>query len=111
MTGIRECASTMRTRNAGAFIVSADIVFKTPELYAAWRDSGIITAAAVAERMQVDADSVQIIDYPAASALKITVPRRTVAGGPGDTDLDSAAQFVPLLDFDLDLGDLGADAL
>jgi hypothetical protein len=103
MTAIRECTTTFRTRNAGAFIVSADIVFRSEALYVAWRDSGIITAELVGERMRVDPATVQIIDYPAAFALKITVPRRTVAGGPDDTDLDSAAQFVPLLDLDLDV--------
>jgi hypothetical protein len=101
MGTIRDYTTTFRTRNAGAFLVSLDIVFATPELYQQWRDSGVINAESVATRMKVDPDVVRIIDYPAASAIKITMPRRTVAGDPADTDLDSAAQFVPLLDLEL----------
>lgn len=101
MGTIREYTTTFRTRNAGAFLVSVDIVFSTPELYVQWRDSGIINKESVAERMKVSPDVVRIIDYPAASAIKITIPRRTIAGDPDDTDLDSAGQFVPLLDLEL----------
>jgi hypothetical protein len=101
MGTIREYTTTFRTRNAGAFLVSVDIVFTTPELYVQWRDSGVINKESVAERMKVSPDVVRVIDYPAASAIKITIPRRTVAGDPDDTDLDSAGQFVPLLDLEL----------
>jgi Domain of unknown function (DUF4387) len=104
MGTIRDYATTFRTRNAGAFLVSVDIVFATPELHRQWRDSGVINPESVASRMKVDPDVVRIIDYPAASAIKITIPRRTVAGDPQDTDLDSAAQFVPLLDLELPTG-------
>jgi hypothetical protein len=97
MSDIRSECSTFRTRNAGAFLVSADMVFKTEEAYLRWRDSGAVNAAAVAALLHVDPATVQVIDYPAANAIKVTMPRRTVAGGPDDTDLDSAAQFVPLL--------------
>ncbi len=104
MGTIRDCTTTFRTRNAGAFLVSVNIVFTTPELHRQWRDSGVINPESVASRMKVDPDVVRIIDYPAASAIKITIPRRTVAGDPQDTDLDSAAQFVPLLDLELPAG-------
>ncbi|WP_433077347.1 DUF4387 family protein [Dactylosporangium sp. CA-052675] len=97
MSDIRSDCSTFRTRNAGAFLVSADMVFRTEEAYRSWRDSGAVTAEAVAALLRVDPATVQVIDYPAANAIKVTMPRRTVAGGPDDTDLDSAAQFVPLL--------------
>lgn len=97
MTDIRSSCSTFRTRNAGAFLVSVDMVFTTEEEYLSWRDSGAITAEAVAALLHVDPSTVDVIDYPAANAIKVTLPRRTVAGGPDDTDLDSAAQFVPLL--------------
>jgi hypothetical protein len=110
MGTIRECTSTFRTRNAGAFLVSLDMVFATPELHQQWRDSGVITPESVATRMKVDPAVVRIIDYPAASAIKITIPRRTVAGDPDDTDLDSAAQFVPLLDLELPGADQQAGA-
>jgi hypothetical protein len=44
MTDIRSSCSTFRTRNAGAFLVSVDMVFTTEEEYLSWRDSGAITA-------------------------------------------------------------------
>lgn len=101
MTDIRSSCSTFRTRNAGAFLVSVDMVFNDEAEYRRWRDSGVITAEAVARLLRVDPATVEVIDYPAANAIKVTLPRRTVAGGPADTDLDSAATFVPLLELRL----------
>jgi hypothetical protein len=101
VTTIRDCTETFRTRNAGAFVLTFDIVFSSAELYRAWRDSGVISKETVAQRYKVDPDQVQIIDYPTADAIKISIPRRPSAGSPTDADLDSAAQFVPLLDLEL----------
>jgi hypothetical protein len=101
MTDIRSSTSTFRTRNAGAFLVSVDMVFTSEEEYRRWRDSGVITPTEVARLLKVDPDKIDVFDYPAANAIKVTMPRRVVAGGPDDTDLDSAAQFVPLLELRL----------
>ncbi len=72
-------------------------MFVNADEYHRWRDSGVITAEAVGALLKADPATVEVIDYPAANAIKVTLPRRTVAGGPDDTDLDSAATFVPLL--------------
>jgi hypothetical protein len=77
------------------------MVFSTEEEYHRWRDAGVITAEAVGALLKADPATVEVIDYPAANAIKVTLPRRTVAGGPDDTDLDSAATFVPLLELRL----------
>lgn len=98
---VRDLAATFRTRNAGAFRVSFDVVFQEPEDYRRWRDAEVFTPEAVGARLHVDPSRVEVFQYPAANAIKVTLPRRTSGGGPTDTDVDSAAQFVPLLDLTL----------
>lgn len=95
---LRSCASTLRSRNAGSFHITLDVLFRSPELYDAWRASGLLTAEAVAPLFGLSAPDVAVIWYPPAKALKLTFPRRQTAGGPLDTDTDGAQLFVLLLD-------------
>jgi hypothetical protein len=43
----------------------------------------------------------RVIPCPAALAVKVVVPRRVVAGSPGDGDVYGAQQHGPLLDLAL----------
>jgi hypothetical protein len=43
----------------------------------------------------------EVIPYPAAIAIKIVLPRRVIAGTPGDTDVYGAQQHRPLLDIEI----------
>jgi hypothetical protein len=44
---------------------------------------------------------VQIINYDAASAIKITIPRPTISGDVDDTDVFGGQQHGPLADLEV----------
>ncbi len=95
---LRACTSTLRSRNAGSFFVTIDAVFRSPDLYDAWRESGLLTSEALSAIFALESSALEVIWFPPASAVKLTLPRRQTAGGPDDHDTDGAQLFVLLLD-------------
>lgn len=96
---LRDAARVIRSKNAGPTEITIDIMFDDPELYERALRSPSLGAAVIAQRYGVQ--DVQVIPYPAATAIKIAMPRQTIAGTPGDTDVYGAQQHRPLLDVEI----------
>ena len=101
MPSIRELARVCKSKNAGPFDLTIDIVFDDPALYQKVRASGVITEALFARLYGVAADDVLLTPYDAAMAIKATFPRLVPAGGIGDTDVYGCQQHAPLLDIEI----------
>jgi hypothetical protein len=96
---LRDAARVVRSKNAGPTQVTIDLMFDDEKLYARALAAPSMKAAVIAQRYGV-AD-VEIIPYPAATAIKIVLPRRVIAGSPGDTDVYGAQQHRPMLDVEI----------
>lgn len=101
MPSIRELARVCKSKNAGPFDLTIDIVFDDPALYEKVRASGVITEALFARLYGVAVDDVLLTPYDAAMAIKATFPRLVPAGGIGDTDVYGCQQHAPLLDVEI----------
>ena len=97
-----ELAGVLRSKNAGALLVTLDVIFEDEATYARVRDSGAITAQRVAELYGISQNEVSIIPYDVAFAIKITIPRLLPSGSFGDTDVYGAQQHAPLLGIEID---------
>ena len=103
-TPVTELATLIRSKNAGPFVISLDFVFPDTETYRAVRDSGAISRESIAELYSLPLERVsEIIDYPAANAIKINLIRARPAGAFGEQDIYGSQQgallddlFVPL---------------
>ena len=105
MTTLGELADVFRSKNAGPFLVTIDLMFANTETYDRVVASGTVTPGNVAERYRLAADAVQVVAFPQAKAIKITLPRlwgTRGAGSPGDRDVYGAQQHAPLLDLRID---------
>jgi hypothetical protein len=101
MTTLGELAQVFRSKNAGPFLFTIDLMFADLETFDRVVASGLVTSASVAERYQLRFDAVQVVPYPKAKAIKITLPRLwgvRGAGSPGDRDVYGAQQHAPLLE-------------
>ena len=96
---LREAARVIRSKNAGPTQVTIDLMFDDPKLYARALQAASLKPAVLAQRYGV-ADA-EVIAYPAANAIKIVLPRRVIAGSPGDTDVYGAQQHRPMLDVEI----------
>lgn len=97
MTPLSELARVVRSKNAGALLLTMDLMFEDEATYRRVRDSPALTPARIAKLYRVSDNAVEVIPYDVALAIKITLPRRVPSGDPDDTDVYGAQQHAPLL--------------
>lgn len=96
---LNEVASVIRSKNAGPYIFTFDVLFKDREMFDRVVEAGLVTRAAVAAAYRIEPDAVLSFDfYPFAKAMKFSIRRPIVSGAVGDGDIYGAQQHAPLLD-------------
>ncbi|HWL83154.1 MAG TPA: DUF4387 domain-containing protein [Roseomonas sp.] len=103
MTRIRDLAEVCKSKNAGPFDLTIDVVFRDRALFDHVQETGVLNAALFARLYKVEESTVLFTPYPAGCAFKATLPRLVSAGDVGDTDVYGAQQHAPLLDVDIPL--------
>ena len=101
MARLIDIADVLRSKNAGALLVTLDLIFEDEDRYRKVRDSGVITPSLIAQRYGVSENAVEIIPYDVAYAIKITIPRLYPSGQFGDSDIYGAQQHAPLMDIEI----------
>ena len=101
MATLAELTNVLRSKNAGALLVTLDLMFEDDATYERVRDSGVLTDTLIADLYSVSQNEVSIIPYDVAKAIKITVPRLVPSGSFGDTDIYGAQQHAPLLKIEI----------
>lgn len=95
---IRELAEVIRSKNAGPYELTLDIIFKSEEIYNQVVASRSITAERIAELYSMPVGKViSFVEFAPAKAIKITLERPGVCGDIGDNDVYGAQQHAPLL--------------
>ena len=96
-TPLRDIAKVVRSKNAGPFEITLDIVFKSRDDFDAVRKCGVITKELVSQLYNVPTQNIITFGFfELINAVKITLPRPRVQGGIGETDMHAAQQHVPL---------------
>lgn len=99
MTALSEIAEVIRSKNAGPFVVTFDILFATDAVFEAVRAAGLISRQSVSALYGVSENELLGFEYyPFARAIKFSIKRPVGSGAPGDSDVYGAQQHAPLLD-------------
>ena len=94
-----DLAKVLRSKNAGPLFITLDIIFEDKNTYLRVKESGLINNSYISDKYNVEENDVKIINFDAAFAIKVTIPRITcLSGSPGDTDVYGAQQHTPLND-------------
>jgi len=101
MAQLGQLAGLIRSKNAGPFLLTFDIIFDDPAMYAAVKRSGVVTPALFARVYGIPEDQVHFVQYDPGLALKATIPRPIPSGDPLDTDIYGAQQHGPLVEIDV----------
>jgi hypothetical protein len=101
MAKLKDIAKACKSKNAGPFELTLDIMFDNEALFQRVRQSGVITPKLIADLYDIDVGDVLFTEYAPALAFKATIPRRIPSGALGDTDIYGAQQHAPLLDIDI----------
>jgi hypothetical protein len=98
MRNIRELAEVIRTKNAGPYIVTADIITRDYDTYRAIKEQGWITPVKVARLYGIpESDVLSVIFFDEGKTIKINLRRAVTSGDVGDTDVGAMQQHAPLL--------------
>lgn len=96
-----DLAAMIRSKNAGPFVLTFDILFADDESYRRVKRSGALNAAMFAELYHTSVDQVQFFACDLARAFKFSIPHPTTQGAIGASDLHGGQQFIPLLDVNI----------
>lgn len=96
---LKDIAKVIRSKNAGPFEITMDIIFKTKKDYEEIKNRGIITKELISKLYQIPVEKIiTFVYFDAANAIKITLPRPRPQGSIGETDMHAAQQHVPLME-------------
>lgn len=101
MPKLWEVTKLIRSKNAGPFELTFDVIFKDRAGYERVRDAGIISTQWFARTYRLTPEVVSVINYDAANAIKITIPRPVISGDIDDTDVFGGQQHGPLVNVDV----------
>ena len=102
MTTLADVADVLRSKNAGPFELTIDLLFERAQQFRRVLDSGVLTRSSVAAAYGVPEDTVRITVVAGVQAIKVTFPRPgPSSGAPADTDVYGAQQHAPLARLEL----------
>jgi hypothetical protein len=101
MTKLAELASLIRSKNAGPFQLTIDIMFDDPAVYERVKASGSLTKDRVAGLYGLDQKDVLFFFCDNALAVKASIPRPVFQGDLGDSDNHAGQQYAPLMDIEI----------
>jgi hypothetical protein len=91
----------IRSKNAGPFVLTFDIMFADKEVYERVKQSGTLTREAVARRYNLPPADVQFFVCDNALAFKASIPRPQFQGDLMDSDGHGGQQYAPLMDIEV----------
>ena len=98
MATIGDSVKLIRSKNAGPFELTFDIMFDDDATYQRVKNSGALTREVVAERYGLEASAVKFFYCDHAYAIKASIPRPAFQGDLMDADGHGGQQYAPLMD-------------
>jgi len=101
MVALGSLAQLIRSKNAGPWMLTVDIMFPSADIYEHVVASRVISADEMSRIFGVPVSEIEIFEYAPANAFKISFPRKVPNGHPLDRDLFGGQQFAPLVDLEV----------
>jgi hypothetical protein len=101
MTALGELAKLIRSKNAGPFELTFDIMFDDEEIFERVRRSNVLSADLIAKQYRLPVSEVKFFVVPEALAFKASIPRPNFQGDIRDTDGHGGQQYAPLIFIDI----------
>ena len=94
-------AQLIRSKNAGPFWITFDIVFENEEDFVRVVSAKVLTKEWISGTYKIPQDTLIFVEIPAARAIKFSFPRPRIQGDLGESDMYSGQQYAPLLDLQI----------
>ena len=97
---LKDVAGVIRSKNAGPFELTLDVLLKDQEVFEKMREADIINTKVIAQLYKIpEEDVLSIVYFPNALAIKATIVRPLPSGAMGERDVYGAQQHGPLVNF------------
>ena len=101
---LKDVAAVVRSKNAGPYELTLDVLLRSEEMFRKMRDAEVINKKTIAELYRLrEEDVLSIIYFPNALAIKATIVRPLPSGALGERDVYGAQQHAPLANYAFDL--------
>ncbi len=98
MKTLYDIAKVIRSKNAGPFSITLDVLFESEGVYRKVKDRNLINRALIAQLYQISEDSItELVYFDQAHGIKVTYDRKISSGTIGDRDVYGAQQHAPLM--------------
>jgi hypothetical protein len=87
MAWLMDLARAVRSKNAGSYEITFDIIFDDPELYERVKHTEVIDGEPFAQLYHIPLEQVFSTTYDAAFAFKVTLPHRVSASDAEGTEV------------------------
>lgn len=101
MAKLSELAKLIRSKNAGPFVVTVDILFGDRRTYEKVLEAGVLTEENVAALYQIPQEKVKRYLLPLANAVKFSFPRIYPSGDFLDEDLYGCQQHRKFVNWEI----------
>lgn len=101
MTTLGELAQLIRSKNAGPFELTFDIMFDDPAAFERVRASGALTRELIARIYRLPVEQVKFFVVPDALAFKASIPRPRFQSDVLDSDNHGGQQYAPLIGIEI----------
>ena len=96
-----DLAMTIRSKNAGPFRLTIDLVLPDAEAFARVLAAEGMQPEQIAALYHVPASDVRVIPFERILTIKVTLPRAASSGAPDDRDVYGCGQHFPLAGIDV----------
>ena len=101
MTTLGELAKLVRSKNAGPFWLTIDVMFDDAQAYRQVRDAEIVNRGAISRLYNRNPSDIILVNHDTALAIKVSFPRPQSSGSRYDSDVYGGQQYAPLLGLDV----------
>jgi hypothetical protein len=101
MAKLGELARLIRSKNAGPFELTFDIMFDDPAAFERVVASKALSRELIASIYRVPVEDVKFFVVPPALAFKASIPRPRFQGDVLDSDSHGGQQYAPLIDIEI----------
>ncbi len=101
MARLRDLSKLIRSKNAGPFELTFDIMFADKATYEKVKATGVINKKLFSDLYGTPVDQVKLFEYDPAFSFKITIPRPAISGSLEDPDVYGGQQFGPIANLEV----------
>jgi hypothetical protein len=101
---LKDIASIIRSKNAGPYLLTIDILFSEISIYNEFKRRKLISQEVIKKLYYIsEAEIIDVVYFDVSLAIKINLKRRIFSGSFGDKDIYGAQQHSPLLNYDIQI--------